>query len=88
MIVRLEKPFLTDKENGGYIKQLIFQNVLWDIVKVSDKPVIESNEFGLPEYECEIELRNEDTPIIDNPPKIAFKKEKKGKVNDFNLEHL
>lgn len=79
MIVRLEKPFLMDKENGGYIKQLIFQNVLWDIVKVSDKPVIESNEFGLPEYECEIELHNEDTPIVDSPPKIAFKKEKKGK---------
>ena len=77
--IRCEKPFLTDNENGGWIKQLIYQNILWDVKKVSDKPVIESNEWGLPEYEVEIELHNEDTPVVDNPPKVAYKKEKKGK---------
>lgn len=59
MIIRCEKPFLTDEKTGGWIKQLIFQNVLWDIVKVSDEPVIERNEFGLPEYEVEIEIHKE-----------------------------
>ena len=59
MIVKLEKPFLTDEKTGGWIKQMIFQNVLWDIKKVSDNPVIERNGFGLPEYEVEIELHIE-----------------------------
>lgn len=59
MIIRCEKPFLMDEKNGEWIKQLVFQNVLWDIAKVSDEPVIDRNYFGLPEYEVEIELHEE-----------------------------
>lgn len=88
---RFEKGFLTDKENGGWIKQIIAQGLLWDITKISEKPVIESNEYGQPEYEVEYELHYENGKTVseqelweqlesaDNPPKVAFKKEKKGK---------
>lgn len=60
MKIICEKPFLTDEENGGWIKHLTFQNVLWDVVKVSDEPVVERNPFGVPEYEVEIEMHKEE----------------------------
>lgn len=59
MKIRCEEPFLLDEETGNWITQIVYQDILWDIVKVSDKPVIESNEWGIPEYEVELEIHKE-----------------------------
>lgn len=86
MIIRCEKPFLTDEETGGWIKQLIFQNVLWDIVKVSDKPVVDRNEFGLPEYEVEIEMCKEEKYDLVKPTKEAEKEKKPEQMSLFDFQ--